>query len=221
MTRRKRGIIRRGHSYIMRFDKVWNVDAAEGGSLMRFVNTSCKPNAKIVRWYSGRKWHLVYVATRRIRAGEAIMVDYGDVGWEGECKCWEENCAGRIVSKGTGSPLDKKKVGKRGISQLGDGRDANGVEKERETGEEGGWKTKWGGLRTGFERSSVGFLERAKVQPAMEGTRCFVVEGEDGIQMVMCTGKDNHPRQNVLDSFRWWDKLIEGDGEEEGIHPGA
>jgi len=99
LTTRTKRKTKNGHSYDMRFDRRRMVDASEGGSLMRYVNTSCsKPNVEIEQWLSNGKLYLIYVASEDIYHGEAIhaRAGYGDTTWMEDCKCGSLGCGGAL-----------------------------------------------------------------------------------------------------------------------------
>ena len=71
------------------------IDASRGGSVFRFLNHSCEANAALIlgRIGMGRRIMMV-VATRRVRDGEEITIDYGDGYFQpGECcRCGSRVC---------------------------------------------------------------------------------------------------------------------------------
>ena len=90
-----------GDVFMFRLDGAWVVDGTVAGSLARFINHSCNPNAevKIVDGIGDAR-HVCFFATREIGSGEEVTVDYGIV--EGPdtaeimCKCGAQGCTGRI-----------------------------------------------------------------------------------------------------------------------------
>ena len=52
------------------------VDATEYGGLARFINHSCKPNARVDKWIVGRQLRLGIFADRQILPDEEITFDY-------------------------------------------------------------------------------------------------------------------------------------------------
>lgn len=70
------------------------IDGAIGGSGAEFVNHSCEPNvyARVSRG------HIWYISTRRIEAGEELLVDYRIRGSYPmiECKCGSPSCRGYL-----------------------------------------------------------------------------------------------------------------------------
>ena len=65
------------------------VDAAECGSLARFVNHACgeSVNAQFVVAYAGGVPHIVLVASKYIDAGDEIFVDYKEDFHFERCLC--------------------------------------------------------------------------------------------------------------------------------------
>ena len=63
----------RGARYQFELNKRWTIDGSPRWNLARYINHSCRPNAKPV----GRKGGIVIVALRRIEPGDEITYDYG------------------------------------------------------------------------------------------------------------------------------------------------
>jgi len=63
----------RGARYMFALNKRWTIDGSPRWNVARYINHSCRPNAKPV----GRKGRIVIVALRRIDLGEEIAYDYG------------------------------------------------------------------------------------------------------------------------------------------------
>lgn len=74
-----------------------SIDAEVFGSMMRFVNHSCKPNAGFHEVSNGTTRTVVVSSSRDIRPGEVITVDYGDDLWF-VCKCGHKNCCHRDMA---------------------------------------------------------------------------------------------------------------------------
>jgi len=72
------------------------VDCAHTGSIARFYNHSCEPNAKIWEYRSGMSHRiLVYQTLQEIEEGEEITVDYGEnwfAGLDQLCLCETASC---------------------------------------------------------------------------------------------------------------------------------
>ena len=73
----------RGASYMFEVNKRWTIDGSPRWNVARYINHSCRPNAKPV----GRKGGIVIVALRQIEAGEEITYDYG----REYLKCFRDN----------------------------------------------------------------------------------------------------------------------------------
>jgi uncharacterized protein len=75
--------------YMFYLDRHWTIDGTTRRNLGRYVNHSCEPNAEPVK----RKRRIVFVASRVIKPGEEITIDYGEEYYEhffkarGGCKC--------------------------------------------------------------------------------------------------------------------------------------
>src|SRR5271168_4800522 len=63
----------RGARYMFEINSRWTIDGSPRWNVARYINHSCRPNAKPV----GRKGGIVIVAMRRIEPGEEITYDYG------------------------------------------------------------------------------------------------------------------------------------------------
>ena len=87
---------RKGHHYLVEMDNGIILDAAREGSLMRYVNTSCDPNVRLVQRSIEGMDELFYVSMRVIAAGEDITTSYGDKTWNGVCRCGKLGCLGSI-----------------------------------------------------------------------------------------------------------------------------
>src|SRR5438874_742151 len=77
----------RGARYQFEINKRWTIDGSPRWNLARYINHSCRPNAKPV----GRNGAIVIVAARRIEPGEEITFDYGreylDLFFKQDCRC--------------------------------------------------------------------------------------------------------------------------------------
>jgi len=63
----------RGARYMFELSKRWVIDGSSRWNVARYINHSCRPNAKPV----GRRRGIVIVALRQIEADEEITYDYG------------------------------------------------------------------------------------------------------------------------------------------------
>ena len=77
----------RGARYMFTINSRWTIDGSPRWNLARYINHSCRPNAKPV----GRNGGIVIVASRRIEPGEEITYDYGreylDYFFKNDCRC--------------------------------------------------------------------------------------------------------------------------------------
>lgn len=90
------------HFYFMMLTKDAFIDATEKGSLARFCNHSCLPNAYVDKWVVGDKLRMGIFARRRILAGEEITFDYNVDRYGAQqqpCYCGSPNCMGWIGGK--------------------------------------------------------------------------------------------------------------------------
>jgi len=78
----------RGARYMFALNKRWVIDGSPRWNVARYINHSCRPNAKPV----GRRRGIVIVAVRPIESGEEITYNYGreyvqSFLTEGGCRC--------------------------------------------------------------------------------------------------------------------------------------
>ena len=67
----------RGAKYPFEINKRWTIDGSPRWNVARYINHSCRPNAKPV----GRRGRIVIVALRRIEPGEEITYVMGGSMW--------------------------------------------------------------------------------------------------------------------------------------------
>ncbi len=77
-----------GARYMFELNKRWTIDGSPRWNIARYINHSCKPNAKPV----SRNGGIVIVALREIEPGEEITYSYGKEYLEyflsnGGCRC--------------------------------------------------------------------------------------------------------------------------------------
>lgn len=83
------------HFYFMMLKKDSFIDATIKGSLARFCNHSCSPNAYVDKWVVGDKLRMGIFAKRLIAKGEEITFDYNVDRYGAQsqpCYCGEPNC---------------------------------------------------------------------------------------------------------------------------------
>ncbi|KAI5952851.1 SET2 [Candida jiufengensis] len=83
------------HFYFMMLKQDSFIDATEKGSLARFVNHSCNPNAYVDKWVVGEKLRMGIFSKRKIIPGEEITFDYNVDRYGAQsqpCYCGEPNC---------------------------------------------------------------------------------------------------------------------------------
>ena len=93
---------RRGAKYMFERDDRWVIDGSPRWNVARYINHSCRPNAKPVV----RKGRIVVVALRSIAPGDEITYDYGREYFDfffkkGGCRCRTKAAAVRRRRKTT------------------------------------------------------------------------------------------------------------------------
>lgn len=90
------------HFYFMMLQNGEFIDATVKGSLARFCNHSCNPNAYVNKWVVAGKLKMGIFANRRIVKGEEITFDYNVDRYGAtaqKCYCDEPNCIGFLGGK--------------------------------------------------------------------------------------------------------------------------
>ncbi|PVH81891.1 mitochondrial carrier [Cadophora sp. DSE1049] len=100
--------------YLMSFDQNMIIDATKG-SIARFVNHSCKPNCKMVKWIVGGKPRMaLFAGDGPIMTGDELTYDYNFDPFSAknvqECRCGSDNCRGVLGPKPKPNPKDVKPV---------------------------------------------------------------------------------------------------------------
>ncbi|CAX44211.1 SET domain-containing protein, putative [Candida dubliniensis CD36] len=83
------------HFYFMMLSNDSFIDATQKGSLGRFINHSCNPNAFVDKWHVGDRLRMGIFAKRKILRGEEITFDYNVDRYGAQsqpCYCGEPNC---------------------------------------------------------------------------------------------------------------------------------
>lgn len=84
-------------NYLFTLDNYWTIDGSVGGSGAQYINHSCDPNC--YAWIT--QGHILYMASRDIRKGEELTIDYrfdADVPAV-LCGCGAGRCRGTINLK--------------------------------------------------------------------------------------------------------------------------
>ncbi|RSL47355.1 hypothetical protein CEP53_009962 [Fusarium sp. AF-6] len=89
--------------YLMSFDQNMIIDATTG-SIARFVNHSCNPNCRMIKWIvSGQPRMALFAGDRPIMTGEELTYDYNFDPFSAKnvqkCLCGEPNCRGVLGPK--------------------------------------------------------------------------------------------------------------------------
>ncbi|KAG6016768.1 hypothetical protein E4U43_003134 [Claviceps pusilla] len=83
--------------YLMSFDQHMIIDATTG-SIARFVNHSCNPNCRMIKWIvSGQPRMALFAGDRPIMTGDELTYDYNFDPFSKnvqKCLCGEDNCRG-------------------------------------------------------------------------------------------------------------------------------
>lgn len=90
------------HFYFMMLQTGEFIDATVKGSLARFCNHSCNPNAYVNKWVVAGKLRMGIFASRKIHKGEEITFDYNVDRYGASaqpCYCEEPNCIGFLGGK--------------------------------------------------------------------------------------------------------------------------
>lgn len=93
----------------MSFDQNTILDGTKKGSIARFVNHSCDPNCRMVKWVvNGKPRMALFVGERDIMTGEELTYDYNFDPFSAknvqECRCGSTNCRGILGPR----PKDQK-----------------------------------------------------------------------------------------------------------------
>lgn len=89
--------------YLMSFDQNMIIDATTG-SIARFVNHSCSPNCRMIKWIVGGQPRMaLFAGDRPIMTGEELTYDYNFDPFSAKnvqkCLCGAENCRGVLGPK--------------------------------------------------------------------------------------------------------------------------
>ncbi|KAL2065645.1 hypothetical protein VTL71DRAFT_3315 [Oculimacula yallundae] len=100
--------------YLMSFDQNMIIDATKG-SIARFVNHSCKPNSRMVKWIVGGKPRMaLFAGDNPIMTGDELTYDYNFDPFSAknvqECRCGSDNCRGVLGPKPKPNPKEVKAV---------------------------------------------------------------------------------------------------------------
>src|SRR4051812_3399031 len=94
----------------MSFDQNMILDGTKG-SIARFVNHSCKPNCRMVKWVvAGKPRMALFAGDNPIMTGDELTYDYNFDPFSAKnvqtCRCGSDNCRGVLGPK----PKDQKPV---------------------------------------------------------------------------------------------------------------
>ncbi|UKZ74235.1 hypothetical protein TrVFT333_001896 [Trichoderma virens FT-333] len=100
--------------YLMSFDQNMIIDATTG-SIARFVNHSCNPNCRMIKWIvSGQPRMALFAGDRPIMTGEELTYDYNFDPFSAKnvqkCLCGQPNCRGVLGPKPKGVKPIKENI---------------------------------------------------------------------------------------------------------------
>lgn len=93
----------------MSFDQNMIIDATKG-SIARFVNHSCDPNCRMVKWIvAGKPRMALFAGDKPIMSGDELTYDYNFDPFSAknvqECRCGSDNCRGILGPKPKDKPV--------------------------------------------------------------------------------------------------------------------
>ncbi|EGR50011.1 uncharacterized protein TRIREDRAFT_59359, partial [Trichoderma reesei QM6a] len=137
--------------YLMSFDQNMIIDATTG-SIARFVNHSCNPNCRMIKWIvSGQPRMALFAGDRPIMTGEELTYDYNFDPFSAKnvqkCLCGSPNCRGVLGPKPKGVKPPPKEAPQSAAKSKGKSKSKGGKRKlgelsGNEENEEPGAKTK-------------------------------------------------------------------------------
>jgi histone-lysine N-methyltransferase ASH1L len=100
----------------MSFDQNMIIDATRG-SIARFVNHSCEPNCRMVKWIvAGKPRMALFAGDNPIMSGEELTYDYNFDPFSAknvqECRCGAETCRGVLGPRPKDKPKPVMSIGK-------------------------------------------------------------------------------------------------------------
>ncbi|MCJ1431452.1 hypothetical protein MMC27_000805 [Xylographa pallens] len=108
--------------YLMVFDQNMIIDATRG-SIARFINHSCDPNCKMIKWtVAGKPRMALFAGERGVMTGEELTYDYNFDPFSSkniqECRCGAPTCRGVLGPKPKDQVLNKVKDTKDALQPL-------------------------------------------------------------------------------------------------------
>ena len=88
-----------GIVYAISANDEYVIDAHEFGNIARFINHSCDPNCRAMKWYINGYPHIAISAIRDLYPMEEITFNYGcsqKLPKAFDCICESEKCQGRM-----------------------------------------------------------------------------------------------------------------------------
>ncbi|KAI9703254.1 MAG: hypothetical protein M1836_007820 [Candelina mexicana] len=98
--------------YLMLFDQNMIIDATRG-SIARFVNHSCEPNCRMIKWtVAGKPRMALFAGDRGVMSGEELTYDYNFDPFSAknvqECRCGALECRGVLGPKPKDAPKPRE-----------------------------------------------------------------------------------------------------------------
>jgi len=98
--------------YLMSFDQDMIIDATTG-SAARFVNHSCEPNCKMIKWVvSGQPRMALFAGDKPIMTGDELTYDYNFDPFSAKnvqaCLCGSDNCRGVLGPRSSAAAREKE-----------------------------------------------------------------------------------------------------------------
>ncbi|KAI5921735.1 SET domain-containing protein [Camillea tinctor] len=158
--------------YLMSFDQNMIIDATTG-SIARFVNHSCQPNCRMVKWIvSGQPRMALFAGDRDIMTGEELTYDYNFDPFSAKnvqkCLCGAPNCRGVLgpKPKEVKQPKPAKedvaknakknaKAGKRKLKDTTEGQEDDGGSAAKKRKVKAPTSIKAKGVKTSLSKSSL------------------------------------------------------------------
>jgi len=112
------------HYYHLSLEQGLSIDSTVKGSVARFVNHSCAPNAEVQKWYVQDEPRIgLFAGSKGIIPGDEITYDYNFIWLENAepqlCYCQSANCRGVIGKKHSPSPVSQPTKSSKRTSQEG------------------------------------------------------------------------------------------------------
>lgn len=162
--------------YLMSFDQNMIIDATTG-SIARFVNHSCSPNCRMIKWIvSGQPRMALFAGDNPIMTGDELTYDYNFDPFSAKnvqkCLCGSPNCRGVLgpKPKEVKPPKPSKEVSKRKVKGK-----KGSLKGSVQTG-----KRKLQELLGGDNSDTKGPAKKRKIMPAKGAAKKTTAKGKGG-----------------------------------------